>query len=128
MDLFLLTSRLEGLPNALIEAQAMGIPVVTTSGGGSAEALAPGLTGVVVSDDSPAGVARTCLGVLATAAKARMAAAAPIWVRKQFSLERLAENTMAVYGMAPAPLHPDETAAPASLDRDPLSSCIEFVQ
>ena len=34
-DVFLMTSSVEGLPNVLIEAQAMGVPVVTTDVGGA---------------------------------------------------------------------------------------------
>jgi glycosyltransferase involved in cell wall biosynthesis len=45
MDVKLLTSRFEGLPNVLIEAQLRGCPVVSTPAGGAAECFANGLTG-----------------------------------------------------------------------------------
>ena len=38
----------EGLPNVLIEAQLLGIPVVATNVGGSAETFIPGETGIIV--------------------------------------------------------------------------------
>lgn len=47
LDVFLLLSRFEGLPNVLIEAQFAGVPVVTTPAGGAAEALIAGKTGFV---------------------------------------------------------------------------------
>lgn len=45
LDTLMLLSRYEGLPNALIEAQASGIPVVATPVGGSAECFIDGKTG-----------------------------------------------------------------------------------
>jgi len=48
MDVFLLLSRYEGLPNVLIEAQYMGVRVVTTPAGGAAECLLHGTTGFVL--------------------------------------------------------------------------------
>jgi len=47
-DALLLTSRHEGLPNVLIEAQRAGVPVITTPAGGAAETLVPGVTGHVL--------------------------------------------------------------------------------
>lgn len=45
IDVLVLLSRYEGLPNVLIEAQMMGIPVVTTPAGGATECFLDGLTG-----------------------------------------------------------------------------------
>jgi glycosyltransferase involved in cell wall biosynthesis len=44
----LLTSDYEGLPNALIEAQGLGLPAVATRAGGAAEVIAEGETGFLV--------------------------------------------------------------------------------
>lgn len=48
MDALVLLSRYEGLPNVLIEAQYMGLRVVTTPAGGAAECLIDGVTGHVL--------------------------------------------------------------------------------
>ena len=48
MDVLVLLSRFEGLPNVLIEAQFMGVPVVTTPAGGAAECLIDGVSGHVL--------------------------------------------------------------------------------
>jgi glycosyltransferase involved in cell wall biosynthesis len=48
MDVLVLMSRYEGLPNVLIEAQYMGVRVVTTPAGGAAECLIDGTTGYVL--------------------------------------------------------------------------------
>ena len=48
MDVLVLLSRFEGLPNVLIEAQYMGVPVVTTPAGGSPECLIDGVSGHVL--------------------------------------------------------------------------------
>jgi len=42
LDVFVMPSRFEGLPNAVLEARACGIPVVATDVPGMAEAMAPG--------------------------------------------------------------------------------------
>jgi len=44
---------MDGIPNTLIEAMALGIPVVTTSLSGIPELVIDGVTGVVVSPDDP---------------------------------------------------------------------------
>lgn len=48
MDVLVLLSRYEGLPNVLIEAQYMGVRVVTTPAGGASECLIDGVTGHVL--------------------------------------------------------------------------------
>lgn len=54
-DLFCMPSRTEGLPRALIEAMAQGLPAVATRVGGIPELLAPS---ALVSPDDPVGLAQ----------------------------------------------------------------------
>jgi glycosyltransferase involved in cell wall biosynthesis len=48
MDVFVLPSYREGLPQSLMEASAMGVPVVTTNVRGCREAVEDGVTGIIV--------------------------------------------------------------------------------
>lgn len=49
-DLLMHLSRMEGLPNVLIEAQMAGVPVLATPAGGTAEIVCHGQTGVILPD------------------------------------------------------------------------------
>jgi glycosyltransferase involved in cell wall biosynthesis len=57
-DVFVLSSRYEGLPVALLEAMALGRPVVATAVGGTSEVLRDGRDGVLVPAGDPMALAR----------------------------------------------------------------------
>ena len=63
-DLFVLASLEEGMPNALLEAMAAGLPSVVTDVGGNAEALADGTTGYLVPRDDPGALAARMIEIL----------------------------------------------------------------
>ena len=48
MDIFCLPSHREGLPRSIIEAMAMGIPVIATNIRGCRELVVPNVTGMLV--------------------------------------------------------------------------------
>ncbi|NOT55535.1 MAG: glycosyltransferase family 4 protein [Deltaproteobacteria bacterium] len=56
-DIFLFTSRREGLPNSILEAMAMGLPVVTTDVAGAKELVDHGQTGFVLPQGDVRGLA-----------------------------------------------------------------------
>ena len=98
MDVFILCSRLEGLPNAVIEAQSFGVPVVTTDAGGAPEAIAPGETGIVVGVGDAAGIARAVAKILDDHRwRAQAGAKARRFAANAFAMDRMIEETLALY-------------------------------
>ena len=63
-DLFVLSSSKEGLPLALSEAMAYGLPCVATDVGGNAEIIAHGETGLIVEPGSAEKLASAILYLL----------------------------------------------------------------
>ncbi|QLC21326.1 glycosyltransferase [Parasphingopyxis sp. CP4] len=57
MDVFWLTSKTEGLPNVLIEAQFTHVPVIAFDVGGASETFLPGASGILVEPDNLAALA-----------------------------------------------------------------------
>lgn len=96
-DVFLLSSVSEGLSNAVLEAMACGLPVVTTDCGGMREAVTDGVEGFVVAVRDSEGMARA-LSVLASDAelRQRMGQAARERVLKQFTPRRQIEEFVAM--------------------------------
>jgi glycosyltransferase involved in cell wall biosynthesis len=60
-DIFINTNRVDNMPVAVVEAGAMGLPVVATAVGGLPMLLEDGTTGLLVADDDDAGMARAVL-------------------------------------------------------------------
>jgi glycosyltransferase involved in cell wall biosynthesis len=100
LDVILLTSLCEGVPNVLIEAQAAGRPVVATDVGGVSEAISQGRTGRVVREQSPQRLAEAVIDVLdepAWAARARAEGSA--FVASRFAVDRMITETLELYGL-----------------------------
>jgi glycosyltransferase involved in cell wall biosynthesis len=71
LDVFVLSSREEGIPNALLEAMAAGRPAVATAVGGTPEVMVDGRTGWLVPPRDPAALAQALGEALADRAEAR---------------------------------------------------------
>jgi asparagine synthase (glutamine-hydrolysing) len=97
-DVVLLTSRIEGTPNALLEAQWFQRPVVTTNAGGCTEVVDDGSSGILcpIADAAALGAAlvRLCRE---PETRARMGAAGHDLVQQRFSLQGMVAATLAMY-------------------------------
>ena len=101
MDIFLLTSRFEGLPNVLIEAQAMGVPPVAINVGGAKETMINGETGWLVASSAARIVANKVVSLLSDkSALSTASCRAREFARSQFGVERMIEQTLCAYGHA----------------------------
>jgi glycosyltransferase involved in cell wall biosynthesis len=90
-----LPSEFEGLPNAVLEAMAAGIPVVVRPVGDLPEIVHDGRTGVLVSDDTAASLAGAISRALEDAGLRDTAREeGPLYVRRHFS-ERAAVEALA---------------------------------
>lgn len=97
-DLLLLTSRLEGTPNVLLEAQWMGCPVATTPAGGAVDALLPERTGIIVAGNDQAHLCEQVIALLRDEARrTAMSARGPAFVSNRFSVARMVDETHALY-------------------------------
>jgi glycosyltransferase involved in cell wall biosynthesis len=93
-----LPSRIEGLSQALLEAMALGVPVVASAAGGNPELIEDGGTGLLVPPLDPRAWAAALRRLLAEPAlAARLAAAGRARVRRDFTLARTAARTEEVY-------------------------------
>jgi glycosyltransferase involved in cell wall biosynthesis len=98
VDVLVLTSRYEGLPNAVIEAMATGAVAVATDVGGARELVVDGETGVIVPVGRPDLVAEATLALLRDPERARrMARAARARIEERFTVAAMVRRTTAAY-------------------------------
>jgi glycosyltransferase involved in cell wall biosynthesis len=96
-DLFLLPSHREGLPNALLEAMACGLPAAAANTSGTRELIHEGETGFLFEIEEPESLERAVTRIL-TPASAGLGAAARNLVEREYSVRQLAERYEALYG------------------------------
>jgi glycosyltransferase involved in cell wall biosynthesis len=89
----------EGFGRIIVEAQAMGRPVVATDHGGARETIVPGVTGWLVPPNDPValGAAIAAALSLAPADRSLLARRAMAHVAEHFTREQMCAKTIAVY-------------------------------
>lgn len=105
MDVVMLTSRHEGLPNVLLEAQSLGIPVVAPDVGGMSEVVERGVTGWTVRDADAESLAERVVHCMSDQSWRQVAMQrAPTFVRERFSVSTMLRRNLEVYGIPPDPV------------------------
>jgi glycosyltransferase involved in cell wall biosynthesis len=97
-DIFVLPSLWEGLPFVLVEAAALGKPIVSTAVDGTSEVIDDGKTGILVPPRAPHALAEAVIALLADRNKAsRLAERAKAVIPARFPLQRMVEQTQTLY-------------------------------
>lgn len=96
-DVVVLASRSEGLPFTLLEAMALGKPVVATRVGGVPEVVEEGRTGRLVPPEDPAALATAVAGVLDAPDATAMGARGRARVETAFTLDAMVRGLERVY-------------------------------
>jgi L-malate glycosyltransferase len=114
-DVFALTSVTEGLGTSLLDAMAAGKPIVATRTGGIPEVVVDGETGFLTAPHDHEHIASAIVRLLRDPAlRARFGEAGLARVRERFSVDRMVDETVAVYGRLAGTRPAADTASPAA--------------
>ncbi|MDE6734271.1 MAG: glycosyltransferase [Desulfovibrio sp.] len=97
-DVFLLPSRVEGFPNAVMEAMAAGVPVVASDVGGIPDLVRHGEDGILHQAQDMAGMAESVSRLIEDGGtRQHLAESAQQRVRAEFSLKKLGDRVLIRY-------------------------------
>jgi glycosyltransferase involved in cell wall biosynthesis len=97
-DIAVLPSRAEGLPNAVLEYMAAGLPTIVSRVGGNAELMEDGVTGLLVPPEESSALSVAFLRLLRDPALARrLAQNGHEFAVQNFSFERLVDEVDRLY-------------------------------
>ena len=125
-DVLCMTSRLESLPNTILEGFDLGLPALCTAVGGVPELVKDGLNGCVCQSEDVACLAEKMQLLASDPAKRfNMARVGRAVVRTLLTPEAKGRNLMRVYmgEQLNEPLAVEDLAAEMELDENPYESC-----
>ena len=97
-DIFLLPSRVESFPISIMEAMAMGLPVVASTVGGIPDLVRHGEDGFLHDAADVQGMAQSIVTLVDDAElRARLGSAGRKRVREEFSLQKLGDRALERY-------------------------------
>lgn len=99
-DLYLNTSRQDGLPTSLLEAAASGLPIVTTNAGGIASLFEHEKSAIICEIGDIEGLAGSILRLLANPEKAMEIGRAARDVAEQYTWPHVSKDLAKIYGLA----------------------------
>ena len=98
LDVFVLSSRAEGLSLTLLEAAAAGLPIVATDVGGNSEVVVDGQTGILVEPNNPSALAAAMERIATDPERGRsMGELGRARVNEFYSLDAMVKRYEAVY-------------------------------
>jgi sugar transferase (PEP-CTERM/EpsH1 system associated) len=99
LDVYVLSSILEGISNSLLEAMATGVPVIATATGGTPEVVVNGQSGLLVPARAPRELADSLIRVYQQPKeRQRLGSAGRHRAKEEFSLDSMVRQYEEMYG------------------------------
>jgi len=98
LDIFVLPSRMETFPMVLLEAGAVGVPIIATNVGGIPEMITDGKEGLLVPPESPRAMAEAIMRLMESPElRFTLGEAFHARIARDFTLDSMCQKTLAVY-------------------------------